>query len=153
MMISKILIAGVGNLLFTDEGIGVHAVRELSRRQLDSNVELIELGTSTFDLPVLMGRKERVIIIDAILSDDPPGSVLRLTPSDLKSGTRRTLTSVHELGVPEAVATARKMGFKGEVVVLGAVPKDYKTPSMQLTPELSQTLPTLIEAILAELEP
>jgi len=111
------------------------------------------VGTATFDLPRLMEKKDKVVIVDAILSDDPPGSVLRLTPDDLRSGAARTLTSMHQFGVQEALATADHMGITAEVVVLGLVPKDYRTPSTQLTPELTRALPALIKAILAEMDP
>jgi hydrogenase maturation protease len=150
-MTKRILVAGVGNLLFTDEGIGVHLVKELSKRELDDDVEVIEVGTATIDLPALMKNKDKVIIVDGVLSDDPPGSILRLHPEDLKAGDTRTLTSVHQFGIAEALATASQMGFDGEVVILVAVPKDYRTPSTELTPELAQALPNLVKAVLAEL--
>ena len=152
-MCKKILIAGIGNLLFTDEGVGVHVVRELRERELGSNIQVTEVGTATLDLPILMEGKDKVIIVDAVLSDEAPGSILRLTPGDLKSRATRTLTSIHQLGVQEALVTASQMGFAGEVVIVGAVPKDHRTPSMQLTPELSRALPAITEAIIAETEP
>jgi hydrogenase maturation protease len=150
-MSREILVAGVGNLLFTDEGIGVHVARELLARELGDNVEVIEVGTATFDLPRLMEKKDKVVIVDAVLSDSPPGSILKLTPADLKSGTERTLTSMHQFGVLDALTTARQMGSRSETVLIGVVPKDYRTPSMELTPELSQALPAVLSAVLAEL--
>ena len=148
----KILIAGIGNLLLADEGIGVHLVRELSTRDLGDNAELIEVGTATFDLPGLMEKKDKVIIVDAVVSDGPPGSILRLSPDNLMTGDAKTLTSMHQFGLAEALATASQMGFDGEMVILGVVPKDYRTPSTQLTPELVEALPSLIKAVLSELD-
>lgn len=150
-MAKQILIAGIGNLLFSDEGIGVHAIRELLTRELGDNVLVLEVGPATFDLPRLMEEKDKVVIVDAILSRDPPGSVLRLTADDLKSGAARALTSMHQFGVKEALAMATQMGFAGEIVVVGVVPKDFKTPSTQLTPELEKALPSLLAAVLAEI--
>lgn len=150
-MTRKTLIAGIGNLLLTDEGIGVHVVRELLTKELGDDVEVTEIGTATFDLQKLMENKDKVIIVDGVLTDEPPGSILRLAPDDLESGSVKTLASTHQLGVTEALATARHMGFEGEVVIIGAVPKDYRTPSTQLTPELAQALPGLVKAVLQEL--
>ena len=89
----KILIAGIGNLLFTDEGFGVHVIRQLRQKNLPPNVELIDLGTSTFNLAGLMEGKDKVILVDAIASEEPPGTIFKLTPQDLKSGKRKLLTS------------------------------------------------------------
>lgn len=146
------MIAGVGNLLFSDEGIGVHVIRELRQKTLPPNVELIDLGTSTFDLAGLMEGKDKVILVDAIASDEPAGTIFKLAPEDLKSGKRKLLTSLHQLGVIETLEFASRTGNVPEVVIIGITPKDYRSLGMELTPELKSVLPRIIEVILREIE-
>lgn len=93
------MIAGIGNLLFKDEGIGVHTIRELCKIDLAKNVELTEIGTATFQFTGFIEGKDKAVIIDAILSDDKPGTIYKLTPEDLKSEKKKTLTSLHQFGV------------------------------------------------------
>lgn len=107
-MNKKILIAGIGNLLLTDEGAGVHIIRELSKRKLPDNVELVDIGTASFDLLTFMEGKDKVIIIDAIAVDDEPGTLYKLSPDDIISGKQKLLTSLHQFGIPEVLNSMRQ---------------------------------------------
>jgi hydrogenase maturation protease len=150
-MENRILVAGVGNLLFSDEGIGVHVIKELSRKNLPDGVELANIGTATFELNRLMDGKRKVIIVDAILADGAPGTVYRLTPDDFKSGKSKFTSSLHQFGVLDALKTPPGKQSQTEVVIIGVVPKDYHTLSMDLTPELKERIPNIIEEVLKEL--
>jgi hydrogenase maturation protease len=149
-MREKILIAGIGNLLFTDEGIGVHVIRELEKRHLPENIELVEIGTATFELTGRMEGKDKVIIVDALLSDDPPGTVFRLTPADLSTEDGKFSASLHQYGVAEALRTAAMTGNTPEVVILGIVPKDHQSLGTELTDELKRDLLKIVQAVLKE---
>jgi hydrogenase maturation protease len=150
-MKKRVLIAGIGNLLFTDEGIGVHIIRELSKENLPEEVELTEIGTATFELTRLMDGKEKVIIVDAVISDESPGTIYKFGPDDLKSSKRRFATSLHQFGVLEALESAAQMGIRPEVLILGITPEDYQTPSTELTPKLRKAIPQIVEEILKEI--
>jgi hydrogenase maturation protease len=139
-MKKKILIVGIGNLLLTDEGVGVHVIRELSKKDLPEGVELADLGTATFELVRWTDGKDKVIIVD------------KLTPDDLKSGKRKLLTSLHQFGVVEALDSAAQTGNKPEVVIFGITPKDYQSPGTELTPELKGSIQKIVEAILQEIK-
>ena len=79
-MKKRILIAGIGNLLFSDEGIGAHVIKELSKTELPEQVELVEIGTATFELSRFMEDKDKVIIVDAVISDEAPGTIYKFSP-------------------------------------------------------------------------
>jgi len=148
---AKILIAGIGNLLLTDEGIGVHIIRELGKRKLPENVELVDIGTASFDLLTFMQGKDKVIIIDAMAVDDEPGTLYKLSPDDIISGKQKLLTSLHQFGIPEVLSSIRQKGEKIKIVIFGIVPKDYQTYGTELTPELKKSLPKVIKEILKEI--
>ncbi len=151
-MKKKILVAGVGNLLFSDEGLGVHVIRELSKRSLPQEVELADVGTATFELTRLMDGKDKVIIVDAILADDAPGTVYRLTPDDIKSRRKKLAASLHQFGVLEALQCRAATANMPEVVILAVVPKDYHTLATGLTPELAERIHHVVEAVLEEIK-
>lgn len=151
-MKKKILIAGIGNLLFTDEGIGVHVIRELSKKDLPEEVELADIGTATFELTRFMEGKDKVVIVDAILSNQAPGTIFKLTPDDLKSTQDKFSASLHQFGIVENLASAEQMGIKPEVVIFGITPKDYQSPGTELTPELTESIQKIVQTILREIE-
>lgn len=150
-MKKKILIAGIGNLLFTDEGIGVHVIKELSRRSLPEEVELAEIGTATFELVRWMEGKDKVIIVDAMISDEPPGTIFKLTPDDLRSKKGKLMTSLHQLGVVEALNSAYMLGIEPEIVIFGIAPKDYHSLGTELSFELKKSMGKIINVILDEI--
>jgi hydrogenase maturation protease len=150
-MEKKILVAGVGNLLFSDEGVGVHVARELSKMSLPEEVELADVGTATFELTRLMDGKDKVVIVDAILTDDAPGTIYRLTPDDLKSRRKELAASLHQFGVLEALQCRIADAGRPQVVILAVVPKDYYTLATDLTPELKSRLDSIVSEVLKEI--
>jgi hydrogenase maturation protease len=63
----KNLILGVGNLLLTDEGIGIHAVRKLLEMNgLPEDLEIVDGGTAGLDLLYYLEGVDRLVIVDAV---------------------------------------------------------------------------------------
>jgi hydrogenase maturation protease len=151
-MKKKILIAGIGNLLFTDEGIGVHVVRELLKRKLPQEVELVDIGTAILELSRFMEGKDKVIIVDAMVSKQPPGTIFRLSADDIKSTQDKFSASLHQFGITEAISSAGQLEINPEVVVFGITPKDYQSLGIELSSELKKALPRIVEVILKEIE-
>ena len=146
----KILILGVGNLILRDEGVGVHAVRELEKRDLPPHVEVIDGGTYLMDLLNVIQEAERIIVIDALRGGGKPGTVYRVTPDDLMAETERTL-SLHQVGLLEVLGMVRQLGGEPHAVIIGVEPKEISW-GMELTPEVEAKLPRVIDAVFEELK-
>jgi hydrogenase maturation protease len=149
-MAKKILIVGIGNLILRDEGIGVHAARELEEQSLPPQVEVIEGGTALMELLPVIRDAERIIVIDALKGGEEPGTIYRLSPEDLMIDAERPL-SLHQVGLLEVLGMARQLGADPEVVIIGVEPKEI-TWGTELTPVVVARLPQVIEAVLAELK-
>lgn len=122
-----ILVLGLGNELFTDEGIGVVAARQLAAASPD-HVEVVDGGTLGLSLlPTIEGR-EAVLVLDAITDPDlTPGSVVSYRGEDLRREAR-LLYSAHQLGVAEVLAAADLAGVSpSEVAAVGMVPHSMAT--------------------------
>jgi hydrogenase maturation protease len=145
----KILILGIGNLLLRDEGVGVHAVRELEGRKLPSHVEVIDGGTSLMELLPIIQEAERIIVIDALRGGGEPGTLYRVFPDDLMAETERPL-SLHQVGLLEVLGMARQLGGDPQVVIIGVEPKEISW-GMELTPEVGAKLPRVIDAVFEEM--
>ncbi len=144
------VIIGVGNLILKDEGVGVHAVRELEKIELPFGVELIDGGVATMDLLSVIQEAERIIVIDALKVGGEPGTVYRVIPEDLIHETEKFL-SLHQVGLLDVLGMARQLGGHGEVVIIGVEPKEISWGT-GLTPEVQAKLPKVIEIVLKELK-
>lgn len=146
----RVVIIGVGNLILRDEGVGVHAVRELREKNLPPQVEVIDGGTATMDLLPVIRDAERIIVIDALKGGGEPGTIYRVTPDDLLCDTEQPL-SLHQTGLLEVLGMARQLGGDPQVVIIGVEPKEIAW-GMELTPEVEAKLPRVIETVLEELK-
>jgi hydrogenase maturation protease len=146
----KIIVLGIGNLILRDEGVGVHAVRELERRDLPAHVEVIDGGTYLMDLLSVIQEAARIIVIDALRGGGEPGTIYRVFPDDLMAEAERTL-SLHQVGLLDVLGMVRQLGGDPQVVIIGVEPKEISW-GMELTAEVEAKLPKVIETVLEELE-
>ena len=73
-----IVVLGLGNLLRRDEGLGIRAMERLRAcYTLPAAVQLVDGGTLGLELLSYLEGAERVLILDAALTDGPPGTLLR----------------------------------------------------------------------------
>ncbi len=109
MTVSKTcLVLGIGNLLLSDEGIGVHVIRELQQQELPAEVELLDGGTGGFHLLGFFRDHEILVIIDASLDGKPPGSVT-VTQPRFANDFPRVLSS-HDIGLRDLIESAALLG-------------------------------------------
>jgi len=144
----KILIIGVGNTILQDEGVGMHAARALEREKLPPGVLVIEAETSIMDFLPQIQAAEKIIIIDALRTGSPPGTIYRLTPEDLPVD---AALSLHAMGPLQVIQLAKQAGdFRAEVIIIGVEPKEMDL-GMELTPEVKAQLPKIVEVVLGEI--
>lgn len=78
------LILGIGNLLLSDEAVGVRIVERLERDfRFPEGVELMDGGTAGMELMEYMASRDHLIVADAVLSDSAPGSVITLCDDEV----------------------------------------------------------------------
>jgi hydrogenase maturation protease len=146
-----VLILGLGNLLLSDEGVGVHAVNALARRyRLPEGVEVLDGGTSGMDLLDTIAGRDHLIVCDAIRSDARPGSVERID-GDAIAAFFATRISPHQLGLSEVLANLELLGERpGRVTIIGAVPADLGLGT-ELSAAGREGMEKSIDCMLAEL--
>lgn len=151
-MENRTLIAGAGNLLLGDEGVGVHAVRALMEQGLPEGVDAVDAGTALGDLLGDLARYSAWILVDAIRGGGRPGDLYRLeirSPDDLAASAGPL--SLHEFGVPEALAQARALGVLPPRVVLIGMEPERLEPGMELSLAAAAALPRLLALIRTEI--
>lgn len=145
------LVLGIGNVLLTDEGVGVRALKELERRySFSDDIELLDGGTSGIELLRHIQGRDNLIIIDCMTFDRPPGTVYRVENEDVPSAFR-TRISPHQLGLSDLLAALMLTdGLPGNLVLFGVEPKSVDI-GLELTGTVESSLDKLINAVVDEL--
>jgi hydrogenase maturation protease len=146
-----IVVIGLGNEVLSDDGLGVHVIRRLlGRYRFADNVELITGGTAGLLLLPYLADARRAIIVDAIDTGAPPGTLIRLSGDDCASAFAIRITP-HDVGLSDLLGAARLSGaWPQQLVVHGAQPAST-TIGTELSAPVRGALDPLQRAIAAEL--
>jgi hydrogenase maturation protease len=136
----KVAIIGLGNILLTDDGVGVHAVRQMLENPLEG-VVVAEIGAAVLRAQELLEESDVVIAIDAVQAGGPPGSIYRFDAVDVQSQLR---ISLHELGIVGLLRLLPELS-RPELIVLGVQPEviNYGT---ELSPAVQAALDRVVKA-------
>jgi hydrogenase maturation protease len=132
-----------GNPLHGDDGFGQHAYRRL--REL--GVDAVDAGTAGLDALRHLEGCDKAIVVDAVRTGAPAGTVHRLVPGDLDAPGGEL--SLHDLGVTSLLAALRD---PPDIVVVGAEAGAIRTFSAGLSAPLAAALPRAVRMVLGEIE-
>jgi hydrogenase maturation protease len=137
-----LLIAGLGNSLLMDDGVGVHAVREL-KHDPPYGATVVEVGTAVLDALHLLERADRVIALDAVQAGQPAGTIVEVRPSTSRDpGPGQSL---HELDLRDALLLLPG-DRRPEMIILGVEPEriDY---GLELSPAVGGAFPEFVDTV------
>jgi hydrogenase maturation protease len=147
----RIAILGIGNLLLKDEGVGVHLVQKLAGIVNNANVKIIDAGTYPDFLSLVEDSTDKLIIVDAVKTGDRPGTIYRFSYDDIDLDAVAPV-SLHEMGVLDSLKTMALFNRQPKsTVVIGIEPRTIDF-GLELSPEIEDKLPGMIELILKEIE-
>ena len=153
MPLPRILVLGIGNILLSDEGVGVHVINRLQETfAIPDGIEIIDGGTMGLDLMPYFEGKTDVVVVDAICSDgEKPGTIRRFSGSDVMTMLGERI-SPHQIGLSDLLAcTAVDTQLHENIVLLGIVPESLDT-SLDLTPTIQAKVDDLVLLLRDELE-
>ncbi|MES0350490.1 MAG: HyaD/HybD family hydrogenase maturation endopeptidase [Desulfobacteria bacterium] len=145
----RVVVLGVGNLLLSDEGVGVHVANKLMEMDLPPEVDVVEGGTDGFRLMNVVTGASRLIVVDAVKGGGPPGSIYRFDIEDAPTYPDEYKTSVHQIGILEVVHLSELIGEAPETTIIGVEPKSLDM-GMELSPEVEAKVSRIIELVLEE---
>ncbi len=141
----KINIIGIGNTLYTDEGVGVHILPYLEEALAGfDNVEIIDGATDAMRLLEPVEEADYLIIVDAVNAGKPGGELITLRQEEIPKyyGVKM---SVHQIGFQEVLLAADLRGrLPKEMVMFGVQPA-----SLELNVGLSETVKEKIPELTA----
>jgi hydrogenase maturation protease len=153
MMAEKKLVAilGIGNILLTDEGFGVHFVRWFSERYKPSEgISIIDGGTLGYALIDIICSCDNLIVIDVLKAKDTPGSIYRFNTQEMQAHMPPP-TTAHEVTFFDVLFKVELMDELPQTLFLCIVPQDYGEMKMEMTPLMQEKFPAMEKLLLDEL--
>ena len=147
----NILVLGLGNILLSDEGVGVRIVEAFdAAHDVHEDVELLDGGTSGMELLDMVADRDCLIVADAVNADGPAGRLIRLEGDDIKV-LFETRFSPHQLGLSDMLAALCLIGkAPRRVVIIGVVPQNLSL-GLELSPAAAGGRDAAVTMIVDEL--
>ena len=143
-LMNKLLVLGIGNMLLTDDGVGVFASQELMKEDWPEQVTIREGGTFTQDIFYSFKGYSHLLVLDVVHCGGKPGTLYRLTEDALIKDDKQRL-SIHDIDLIDSLRMAEKLfGTKSELLVLGVEPKDYLTWNIGLSDDVQAVFPEFL---------
>lgn len=147
----RILVLGVGNLLLSDEGVGVHVAQRMMTMAMPPEVQVVEGGTDGFGLVNVITEADRMILIDAVRGGGQPGSIYRFEIEDCPPYPDIFKTSVHQISILEVINLSSLIGSTPRTTIIGIEPACMEM-GMELSPVVAAKVPRVIQMIKEEVE-
>ena len=147
---SQILILGVGNILWADEGFGVRAVETLHARYIfPENVTLVDGGTQGLSLLPMVQDAGTLIILDAVDFALPPGTLHLADNDEVPRRLTAKKMSLHQTNMLDVLGLARLADkFPPRLRLIGVQPQDLDSYGASLTPLVrAQIDPAIAETL------
>jgi len=148
-----IYVLGLGNVLMGDDGVGPAVVRAFEAEYIvPSDVEVVDLGTPGLDLSPWLADAKRVIIVDTVKSDLPPGTLRLYKKDDLLVRSPSPRVSPHDPGLKETLLALEFAGrAPSEIALVGVVPGVIEM-NLELSQPVQSAIPKAVHAVVAALE-
>jgi hydrogenase maturation protease len=153
--VPKVLILGIGNVLWADEGFGVRCVEAMAdTHALPENVRLLDGGTQGLYLLPFLEDADALVVFDAIDYGLPPGTMKVVRDGEVPAFMGAKKMSLHQTGFQDVIATARLMGYcPDRMVLIGCQPVELEDYGGGLRPAVAARIPealAIARGILAE---
>jgi hydrogenase maturation protease len=152
--VKKAVIAGVGNVLLGDDGVGPYVAHVLEHRyRFEEGVTVFDLGTPGLDLVAHLSNIDALIVVDSVANDKAPGTITHYRRADiLRHGPAPVRMDPHSPSLSESLLIADFVGEgPRDVLLIGISGADYE-PGTVLTDEVRKAALSAVGDVLAELD-
>jgi hydrogenase maturation protease len=150
---TRSVVLGIGNILLSDDGAGVHVARQLEGLLGQrADVQVIDAGTLSFTLAPVIEDADRLIVVDAAQLHAAPGTVRTYFGSDFDSFLGRAKLTVHEVGLVDLIDIARLMDAVPAERAIVAVQPLCATWGNTLTKDVDAAVPGIVSRVMELLD-
>ena len=143
---APVLVLGLGNLLLTDDGVGLTLLEQLkAKRDWGPEVEFIDGGTRGIVLLTYLEKRRALLVLDAIALGDPPGAVRVIEGYEHFLHIASTPGSAHEGNALQLLQSAYILGMAPmKVAVVGIAPAELQT-GIALSDTVKEAVPQALQ--------
>ena len=144
----KILVLGIGNILWGDEGFGVRAVEAFHRRfETPQNMTVLDGGTQGLYLVHFVEEADYLLVFDAIDYGLEPGALKIVRDDEVPKFTGSKKMSLHQTGFQEVLSAADLLGrCPQKLALIGCQPLDLEDWGGPLTAPVSSAIEPALDA-------
>ncbi|MFZ2449729.1 MAG: HyaD/HybD family hydrogenase maturation endopeptidase [Methylovulum miyakonense] len=149
----NILLLGIGNVLWADEGFGVRVIERLQKSyRFPDNVKVMDGGTQGVYLVEHVQAADVLVVFDAVDYGLPPGTLKRIANDDVPSFLGAKKMSLHQTGFQEVLAMAQMLGSDPQYLLLiGVQPEELDDYGGSLRPCVKAQIQPAIDMALTYL--
>ena len=142
----ELLVLGIGNLLMGDEGVGIHVVNHLNENCDLGEIDILDGGTGGFHLLEYFQNYERVILVDATMNGQAPGTLTIIKPK-YSSDYPQTLTA-HDIGLKDLLDALYLLNKQPEIILFAVSISNLEGLKLELSEKLQPSVKKVAEAII-----
>ncbi|WP_086252574.1 HyaD/HybD family hydrogenase maturation endopeptidase [Campylobacter devanensis] len=151
----RVLILGVGNIMFADEGVGVHFVKMIENNfkfnSKEHNLKFVDGGTLANHLTPIMADSDYLIVVDCIDADGGQiGDVYFFDFDDMPKSINWS-GSAHEVEMLQTIEMMDLVGDRPQTKIIGVIPRRIVPMSFELSDEIKKSTNLMEKIILKEL--
>lgn len=150
----NILLLGIGNLLWADEGFGVRVIEHLQKRYgFPEHVKVLDGGTQGVYLVEHVQAAEVLVVFDAVDYGLPPATLKCIENQDVPNFLGAKKMSLHQTGFQEVLAMAQMLGdYPQHLLLIGVQPVELDDYGGSLRPQVKAQIQPAIDIALNYLE-
>jgi len=154
MTAPQVLLLGIGNLLWADEGFGVRVIEHLQKHyRFPESVKVMDGGTQGVYLVEHVQAAEILLVFDAVDYGLPPGTLKRIENADVPNFLGAKKMSLHQTGFQEVLAMAQMLGgYPRHLLLIGMQPVELEDFGGSLRPLTKTRIQPAIDLALSYLQ-
>ncbi|EEW24945.1 HyaD/HybD family hydrogenase maturation endopeptidase [Rhodobacter ferrooxidans] len=149
----RVLILGIGNVLWADEGFGVRCIEAMADRYaVPPQVRLLDGGTQGLYLLPFLEEADALIVFDAVDYGLPPGTMKIVRDAEVPAFMGAKKMSLHQTGFQDVIATAQLLDrCPSRMTLIGCQPVELEDYGGGLRAEVAAQIEPALQVALGEL--
>ena len=147
----KILVLGIGNLLFGDEGIGVHFINYIGKKYRFSgepDLDLVDGGTLAQRLIPIIEEYDKLIIVDTINAPGVKAGEVYFFDFNAVPDAVDWQGSAHEVEMLQTLNMMDLVGDRPQTMIIGVVPTVIEVTEFSLSKGVADAVPVMESTLL-----
>ena len=143
----RILAIGVGNILRTDDGVGLHVLKRI--KEVKPDVDTVDVGLGSLEILEYMQGYDIVYIIDAIETGGKPGTVYKVNLTNGKSPP--IITHCHGVDLVSIIKLGQLLyqeKLPKKIILLAVEAEDILTLNEEPTKKVKQSIEEVVKEII-----